>query len=96
MNKITVSKWGNSSALRIPTLIIKKLDIHDGDTLEYQVTDDSLVLKKAHTKKTTRQIMEEFYHMPYKQILESGACTKAYSGSEELDWGDDVGAEVIR
>ena len=35
-----VSKWGNSLAVRLPTAVVKALDLKVGDDIEVYVADD--------------------------------------------------------
>ena len=42
-------------------------------------------------KKTTKQIFEEFYGKPYDKITEQDI-----GASEEIDFGEDIGEEVIK
>ena len=37
---LQVAKWGNSLALRIPAEIVRQLGLHDGATVEAQLTVD--------------------------------------------------------
>ena len=43
---IQISKWGNSLALRIPTAIIKEINLKDGDKVEATLSKDgSLIIR---------------------------------------------------
>ena len=84
---ITVSKWGNSSGIRIPTVIINALGIINGDELSCELVGDKVVLAK---KKTTEQMFEEFYGKPFNEITENDL-----GPGEEIDWGEDIGGEII-
>lgn len=45
---LQVAKWGNSLALRIPADIVRQLGLHDGATVEAQITvDGSLSIRTA-------------------------------------------------
>lgn len=48
-------------------------------------------LLKVSDKKTTKQIFEEFYGKPYDKITEQDI-----GESEEIDFGEDIGEEVIK
>jgi antitoxin MazE len=37
---LQVAKWGNSLALRIPSVLVRQLGLHDGDTVRAQVLAD--------------------------------------------------------
>lgn len=44
MTTVTVSKWGNSSAIRIPNQFIKQLNLKDGTELQIILTSDNEIL----------------------------------------------------
>ncbi len=89
---VTVSKWGNSSGIRIPAIVVNALNIHDGDVLEYEIQGDTMILKKKPepVKKSTKQLYEDFYGKSYEDITDEDI-----GYGEEIDWGEDVGGEVI-
>jgi antitoxin MazE len=37
---LQISKWGNSLALRIPSEVVRRFDLHDGDTVDARITVD--------------------------------------------------------
>ena len=83
-----VSKWRSSYGVRIPKLLAKHLNISSGDKLSLKVNGDELIMRK---RKTTKQIFEEFYGKPYAEISEIDLGTE-----KEVDWGDEVGGEIVR
>jgi len=51
---IRVSKWGNSLALHIPTSIIKKFNLKDGNSVEVTLTSDgALVIRPQKLDRKT-------------------------------------------
>lgn len=84
---ITVSKWGNSLGIRIPSAIVDALSINNGDKIEYEVKKEAVIIRK---KKSTADIFEEFYKKKFANI--SFADMEA---AEEIDFGEDVGNEVF-
>jgi antitoxin MazE len=45
---LQVAKWGNSLALRIPAEVVRRLGLHEGATVEAQITvDGSLSIRPA-------------------------------------------------
>ena len=83
--EIAISKWGNSLGIRLPKAAVDKLKLSEGDKIEYSVSGAKMILTKA---RTTKSLFEEYYHKPYDEISVSG-------NKEEIDWGEDVGKEVI-
>lgn len=48
MTTATLSKWGNSSAIRIPNQILKRLNLEEGAEIEIIVTpENNLLLRPA-------------------------------------------------
>lgn len=45
---LQISKWGNSLAVRIPSSVVRELDLQNGDTVHAQVTaDGTLTIRPA-------------------------------------------------
>ncbi len=47
--KLTVKKWGNSLALRLPRELAQQIACHEGAKLDVSLTKDSLVLTPDKT-----------------------------------------------
>lgn len=46
---LQVSKWGNSLALRIPAEVVRRLGLHEGATVEAQLSvDGTLSIRPTH------------------------------------------------
>ena len=85
--QVTVSKWGNSLGIRIPANVINALSIKNGDTINYEVRENQLILSKDMS---TKALFESFYNKPMDEI------TLADVGQADLvDWGEDVGGEIF-
>ena len=75
-----IKTWGNSQGIRIPKNILEKLGLHVSDTLQIEVIDDSIVLKKAFKHKTFEERVAEYNG-------EISIC--------DYDWGEPVGKEIL-
>ena len=84
---VTISKWGNSMGIRIPSVILTALNIQEGDKLSYDLDGDRIVLRKAQS---TADIFESYYGKTFNEITASDI-----GDGEELDWGADIGGECI-
>ena len=84
---VTVSKWGNSSGIRIPTIVLNSLNIKNGDELSYHIEEDKVIFTK---EKSTQQLFEEFYGKPFDEIT-----SEDIGNATQIDWGEDVGGEII-
>jgi len=47
---VTLRKWGNSEAIRIPKGLIDTIGFQSGDEVEITVENDSLIIKKPELK----------------------------------------------
>ena len=47
---VTLNKWGNSEAIRIPKIITETLGIHCGDKLELTLENDAFIIKKSELR----------------------------------------------
>ena len=56
-DQVAIKTWGNSQGIRIPKNILEKLGLHVSDTLQIEVIDDSIVLKKAFKHKHLRNAL---------------------------------------
>ncbi|MCI6795070.1 MAG: AbrB/MazE/SpoVT family DNA-binding domain-containing protein [Lachnospiraceae bacterium] len=89
----TISKWGNSLGIRIPNIATKHWSLKNGDILDIEIHEDEIVIKKPR-KKTAKDIIAEFYHKPYAEVL-AMANSGQIEQDTELDWGEDVGNEAL-
>lgn len=84
---VMVSKWGNSLGIRIPLAIADALSIKSGDSISYEVKNNSVILRK---EKSTKQLFEEFYGKNFDSI-----AMQELGPLSMVDFGDDVGGEVF-
>ena len=59
-----VMKWGNSLGIRIPMTIAKKLSLTEGTPIDYQVENDTLIIrrKKYNLEYLLSQVKTENIH----------------------------------
>lgn len=74
-----LQKWGNSSGIRIPSTILKSLNIKTNDKLDLVQEDDKIIITKSKNNKIS--LKERFKN--YKE-----------SNSVKFDWDDPVGREI--
>jgi antitoxin MazE len=46
----TISKWGNSQALRLPKAVVNQLYIDTGDVVDIDVKDNNIIIKPIKKK----------------------------------------------
>lgn len=79
MKTLTVRKWGNSLAVRLPRSYTEAHDIHDGSTLRYQESRSRLILNPNEESLTLKDLVDRITpeNLP-----------------DPFDWGPPVGKEV--
>lgn len=76
----TISKWGNSLAVRIPQQFARDIDLEEGAEVEFSIVDGTLVIKPQQRKRYSLAEMVE-------QITPENL-------HDEIDNGDAVGNEA--
>lgn len=78
--QVVVRAWGNSQGIRLPKRILSKLNIGLEDMLNIELTDDSIILKKAFRHKAFKERLEE-----YDGKIEIS----------DFNWGEPKGRELL-
>lgn len=89
MQNIIVSKWGNSLGVRIPSNVVKSLNLKEGDSLTIKELKDSFNISKK-TDNTVEEILCNFYNKPIDEIIKMNIKDK-----QIVDFGEDVGDEIL-
>ena len=81
-----LQKWGNSDGIRIPSSILKSLNLKTNDVVELIQKEDSIIISKPKQKHLTlEERIEIFEQLPSN---EKGQV-------ESYDWGEDLGKEMF-
>ncbi|MDY3296109.1 AbrB/MazE/SpoVT family DNA-binding domain-containing protein [Selenomonas sp.] len=83
----TLTKWGNSIGVRIPSQMASEIGFHAGSKVELRSHRNQIVIQPRYDLK---EMYESYYHKPLSEITANDV-----GNSKEMDWGGDVGAEVI-
>lgn len=75
-----IQKWGNSDGIRIPSNILKSLNIRTNDILKMEVEEDKIIISIPKKKKIS--LKEEFEKYKGKNL------------AKEFSWDDPVGNEI--
>lgn len=78
--ELRLQKWGNSIGIRIPSSILKSLNLKVSDTIELNQVDDKLVISKSKQKKIS--LDERFKKYSGENL------------SKEFVWDDSRGNEI--
>ncbi|MCL2019296.1 MAG: hypothetical protein FWG70_05985 [Oscillospiraceae bacterium] len=79
---LQLASWGGSTALRIPKNFLQQLNMTDKSTVKIKINRNNELVVMPYVKRMT--IQERFEMYPGNYFRE-----------EELDWGEDVGEEII-
>lgn len=78
---VRISRWGNSAAVRLPKEVLEQAGLREGERVDFGTRDGVVELRKR------RPTIEELFAEARKHgPLDPG---------EAIDWGPDVGAEVL-
>jgi antitoxin MazE len=85
--RTVIKKWGNSQAIRIPKRIMTEVGLCEDDTLELNVYDGEIIMKKIDEPRylNLQERLEAFYGRPIDEIY--------VENSQEVDTGAPVGNE---
>ncbi len=84
MTSVAASKWGNSTAIRLPKAVVEQLGITPGQRLEVIVADGAVTFVPEQPKKITLDwIISEMKRLGFE------------NEPETVNWGRDRGDEVI-
>ncbi len=84
MTSVAASRWGNSTAIRLPKAVVKQLGITPGQRLEMTVANGAVTFVPERPKKITLNwIISEMTRLGLENEPES------------VDWGPDKGDEII-
>jgi antitoxin MazE len=78
----TISRWGNSLALRLPRHVAEQVKLVEGSTVQFEIDDG--VLKVIPSRKRFK----------LSELLEGEPDRTKDSPSGEVDWGEPRGDET--
>jgi antitoxin component of MazEF toxin-antitoxin module len=84
MTQVTVGKWGNNLAVRLPGEIVRAAGLHDGERVEIEAQEGAIIIRLAEPRIT----LEELFR---------GKTPEAWrvEYADAYDGGPDVGREVV-
>ena len=84
MPQAVIGKWGNSLALRLPSEVVDAAQVRDGERVNVEARDGSIVIRRAAPQFTLEQLFRGKTPEEWRALY-----AVAY------DWGPDVGREII-
>lgn len=86
MMEAKIQKWGNSDGIRIPSSILKSLNLKTNDKVNLIQENDKIIIFRPQKKHKT---LEE-------RFAEFEKLDDSKKGITELyDWGEDLGKEIF-
>lgn len=77
-----IQKWGNSDGIRIPSSILKSLNLKTNDKVDLIQENDKIIISQPRKKHKTLE--ERFIEFEQLDDNEKGIV-------ESYDWGEDLG-----
>jgi len=84
MVKVTVGRWGNNLAVRLPGEIVDAIKLRDGEQVEIEAHDGEAMIRRVRQ----RVSLEDLFRGRSPDEWRSD-----YAGA--YDWGADIGREII-
>jgi len=82
MGEVKISKWGNSSAIRLPKAMLDELGLREGSVVDLSVENGKAVIQPKRPKKITLEwIISEMKRLGPE------------NEPPTVDWGPDIGSE---
>lgn len=78
--EVRLQKWGNSDGIRIPSSILKSLNIKTNDLLNIEEVDEKIVITVSKNKKISLKERFENYH--------------GENLAKDFTWDESVGREM--
>jgi len=82
--KVTVGRWGNNLAVRLPGEIVDAIKLRDGEQVEIEAHDDEVMIRRVRQ----RVSLEDLF-----RGRSPGEWRSDYAGAH--DWGTDIGREIV-
>ena len=84
MGQVTVGKWGNNLAVRLPSEVVQAICLHDGERVDISTADGEIVIRRVQPRVTLDALFQGRSQDEWR-----AAYADAY------DWGPDFGREII-
>lgn len=78
--EVRIQKWGNSAGIRIPSSILKSLNIKNNDILNIEQQDDKIII--TIPKKRKISLADKFSEYKGKNL------------AKDFSWDESVGKEI--
>jgi antitoxin MazE len=87
--KAKLARWGNSLALRLPAEVVRDFGLKEGQAVELEAKKPNLEIK------TERPVVNGIPVYTLEELVAEMKRLGPENRPELVDWGPDVGAEII-
>ncbi|HEY1851410.1 MAG TPA: AbrB/MazE/SpoVT family DNA-binding domain-containing protein [Candidatus Binataceae bacterium] len=84
MAQVTIGKWGKNLAVRLPNEIARASGLSDGERVEIENSDDTIVIRRSIPHFTLEDLFQGKNPRQWRALY-----------AEAYEWGPDVGREQI-
>ena len=84
--RVKAAKWGNSLAVRLPKEAVRALDLHPGQAMTMDIAAGAISLTRLEPRKRIPTLDE---------LCDEALRLGPDHEPETVDWGPDVGSEII-
>ncbi|HGC3454417.1 TPA: type II toxin-antitoxin system ChpS family antitoxin [Escherichia coli] len=81
--RITIKKWGNSSGMVIPNVVMKELNLRPGQSVEAQVSNNQLILTPISRRYSLDELLAQC-DMNATKLSEQDVWGKSTPAGDEI------------
>ncbi|MCG2944642.1 type II toxin-antitoxin system ChpS family antitoxin [Escherichia coli] len=81
--RITIKRWGNSSGMVIPNVVMKELNLRPGQSLEAQVSNNQLILTPISRRYSLDELLAQC-DMNATELSEQDVWGKSTPAGDEI------------
>ncbi|EJA1200530.1 type II toxin-antitoxin system antitoxin ChpS [Escherichia coli] len=81
--RITIKRWGNSSGMVIPNIIMKELNLQPGQSVEAQVSNNQLILTPVSKRYSLDELLAQC-DMNAAELSEQDVWGKSTPAGDEI------------
>ncbi|HCI7706250.1 TPA: type II toxin-antitoxin system antitoxin ChpS [Escherichia coli] len=81
--RITIKRWGNSSGMVIPNVVMKELNLRPGQSVEAQVSNNQLILKPISRRYSLDELLAQC-DMNAAELSEQDVWGKSTPAGDEI------------
>lgn len=84
MVQVTVGRWGNNLAVRLPGEIAQAVKLHDGERVDVKAENGGIVIRRTEPRVVLAELFQGKTPPQWQEFY-----------ADAYDWGPDVGRETL-